>query len=507
MASTPARAPIATFRPNGLPSWPMLLIAGRGKTGKSYAAYEASGSDLIGRTFVIVFGERIEHEYGKIPGARFEFVDLDAYGGQNYKGLMGAISAAIGEPSEDGKPNHIVVDSAGRVWNWLCDEADRVARVRYADKKKLSKIPTASTVADEITISSDLWNSATSLWMDFLDLLKTHTGPVTLTSLIEEVTDFKDGKPSKDRIWRISGQKRFSADVDVVVELPVYREAYVTGMRSMKWEMVETGNHTRENRFHDFTVDKLWRTMGMDGAVTAAQHATLTHDDGLRPTNGQDDRQGGDELAENVARWFRQATKPKDQHDVLDRLRIMREHFGDAVLDSVAFNDRESVLAVVLRGIESLTVSLNAARSQQPTQDTAPAPAPPTQPAPQAVAAAQQTAQDTRNPANDHVYACLADEISNQARVLGLPEDHYLSMLLTVKNGATSITDIHPAIVHRWVADQRPHVVDTLRAQGQATAADFYSRQPAQAFGMWGELTGADAHRDEDARAHQDATT
>ena len=47
----PEPPPLVTRKPSGLPSWPVILLAGREKTGKSYHAALASSSALIGRTF------------------------------------------------------------------------------------------------------------------------------------------------------------------------------------------------------------------------------------------------------------------------------------------------------------------------------------------------------------------------------------------------------------------------------------------------------------------------
>ena len=64
-------------RPTGATSWPLILVAGAPKTGKSYTVAELTGSDLIGETFWIEFGEPTAEEYGQVPGARYILAEHD----------------------------------------------------------------------------------------------------------------------------------------------------------------------------------------------------------------------------------------------------------------------------------------------------------------------------------------------------------------------------------------------------------------------------------------------
>ena len=85
---------LKTRKPTGLPAWPILLIAGVEKAGKTYAAAAASSSDLIGRTLWVSIGEDDPDEYGAIPGARFEIIrDL---GGNFYANIFRSIGELLG---------------------------------------------------------------------------------------------------------------------------------------------------------------------------------------------------------------------------------------------------------------------------------------------------------------------------------------------------------------------------------------------------------------------------
>ena len=121
---------LKTRKPTGKPLWPILLIAGIEKSGKSYAAAAASASKLIGRTLWVPVGEDDPDELGGIDGARFEIVEHDG----TYRGILSAVDAAVAELAKDDTPGLIVLDSGTRLWNLLSDEAQATANARAAKK-------------------------------------------------------------------------------------------------------------------------------------------------------------------------------------------------------------------------------------------------------------------------------------------------------------------------------------------------------------------------------------
>jgi len=140
-----------TRRPTGKPSWPILLVAGREKAGKSWSCAEASGSDLVGRTLWVGVGEDDPDEYGNVPGADFEIVEHDG----TYRDILAALQWATRQTSPDGRPVLVVLDSASRLWDLLCDMAQDDANRRAAKKGRAS---------DEAEIHMDLWNVAAGRW-------------------------------------------------------------------------------------------------------------------------------------------------------------------------------------------------------------------------------------------------------------------------------------------------------------------------------------------------------
>lgn len=238
-----------TRKPTGKPSWPIMLLAGVEKSGKTYAAAEASASDLIGNTYWIGVGEDDPDEYGAIDGARFEIVE---HGG-TYRDILGAIGDVVEQPRVDEKPNLIVLDSGGRMWSLLSDQAQETANERARKKGR-------AVSDDGAQITMDLWNAAKQRWNHILDVLRWHDGPVVITARLDEVAVVNDkGDPTKDKRWKVQAEKNLPFEVGVIVELRGFGEAYLTGVRSLKFKP-KPNEYTR---LDGFTVDDLWRKLGL----------------------------------------------------------------------------------------------------------------------------------------------------------------------------------------------------------------------------------------------------
>ena len=255
---------IHTRKPTGKPPWPIMLLAGSEKAGKSYAAAVASASPVIGRTFWISIGEDDPDELGALPGARFEIVEHDG----TYRGILGAIDTAAAQPA-DGLPNMIVVDSSSRLWDLLVDDEQAKANSRYAAKVRAGK---ATAAEDDAQITMDLWNHAKSRWGNVMTLLRSHAGPVIITSRFKLVTVIEKGKPTSEKEWKVQAEKSLIFDVGVVVEMPARGEVYLSSVRSLKFA-AEPGARVP---YADFTVERLWRDLGVTepGSTTARVHAT-----------------------------------------------------------------------------------------------------------------------------------------------------------------------------------------------------------------------------------------
>ncbi|MFF8817308.1 AAA family ATPase [Leucobacter sp. NPDC015123] len=253
-AAKPGPPPaLATRKPSGLPSWPVILLAGREKTGKSYHAALASSSALIGRTLWLGFGEKDPDEYGAIPGARFEIVEYDG----TLSGLQAFARAAVAQPQEDGKPNLIIVDSGTVIWDTLRDKATWMARQRGSINKN----------TQEPIVGMDLWNHVTGEWNALLRTLRSHNGPVIITARMDTTTVMNDrGQPTPVKEDKVKGQRNLAYDVDAIIEMPSRGRATLTGARSVLHKLPERMD------IEDFDtkgIDWLWRSLGLDKHATA----------------------------------------------------------------------------------------------------------------------------------------------------------------------------------------------------------------------------------------------
>lgn len=259
-----------TRKPSGKPPWPIMLIAGAEKAGKSYACAAASASELVGRTFWVGVGEDDPDELGALPGARFEIVEHDG----TYRDVLAALTWAQQQTAE-GRPNLIVLDSATRLWDLLCDEQQHVANKRAERKAAKFNKPLPD---EDATITMDQWNTAKQRWAHCIDTLRDHNGPSLVTARLESVTvlDGK-GQPTTDRTWKVKAEKSLPYDVGVTVELPRRGEAFLTGVRSLRYKPSDKGR----DEYPDFTVEKLWTDLGLaeEGATSERHHAAIDPED------------------------------------------------------------------------------------------------------------------------------------------------------------------------------------------------------------------------------------
>ncbi|MGW0562967.1 hypothetical protein ACWDZ4_20665 [Streptomyces sp. NPDC003016] len=329
-----------TNKPNGSPSWPMLLLAGTEKSGKSYEAAKFSGSDLVGRTFWIEVGEGEGHHYGAVPGARYELVRHDG----TYRDILDAVRWAAWQPrGEDGKPNAIVLDSVSILWELLGDEQAVIARRRAAERAARQKNPAPPDPTD-YTITTDQWNVAKRRWALVIDALRHHDGPVILCARMDEVTVFDAaGQPTKDRTWKIQAEKKLGFEVTGTIQLRGYRRAFMTGMRSLRLNIPPD----QIVPYPGFSLDKLMRDLGLHElettprtyvapqpeayieeydaeAVRLADQSNRSRDTRRQAAQGQlpDD----DEVAEAIRSAFE---GDGDKHQALVRVRA---HYGATVL-------------------------------------------------------------------------------------------------------------------------------------------------------------------------------
>lgn len=221
---------IRTRKPTGAVPWPLILLEGAEKAGKSWACAEFSASEKVGQTYWIDLNEGAADEYGAIPGARYLVVEHDG----TWQDIIGQVSeirqeatraADAGEP-----PVVLVIDSMTAEWDLLKDWTANRAKETKTNKAKLQRDPNA-----EISISMNFWNDATSRHRRLMTMLMTFPGVVVMTARGKEVAALDaGGRPiegSKD--YKVEGHKNLAYDASVWVRLSRDHPPIVIGARSV----------------------------------------------------------------------------------------------------------------------------------------------------------------------------------------------------------------------------------------------------------------------------------
>lgn len=260
-----------TRKPTGKPGFPMILLAGVEGSGKTWAAAQATGMDMIDRAFFIEVGESMADEYGAIPGARFEIVQHDGTIGQ----ILSAVTWAAQQPATEGKVNMLIVDSISIIWEMIKDGLQHTANERAAHKARRYNKPMPK---EDVQINMDLWNRGADLWSKLMTQCRNFPGPVVVTARLNNVVLMDDkGQPSKERDWKIEGHKSAPYSAQVVVQAREPRVWTLTKVATTS-EMVQS---QIGKVIPDFTVEMLLVGMGVDVNAQASTYVEPKQDNSL----------------------------------------------------------------------------------------------------------------------------------------------------------------------------------------------------------------------------------
>lgn len=274
---------LQTRKPTGLPSWPVVLLGGREKAGKTWTALHGSTSPLVGRTLYIGVGEDDPDEYQAIPGADFDIVLHDG----TYAGIRGAVEDAVAEPQVDGKPTLIVFDSATRAWNLIVDNAQAVANRKAKGRQ--------DPLTGDYSVTPDLWNAAAAQWAGIMNPLLRHQGPVVVTARLDNVMVMRNGQPTSEKEWKIQGHKTLPFDASAVVEMRERGHFLLTGVRSARIALPEP------RLIPEFSLPWFWDLLGLAQGVGERVHSGIVADSGLEDAVAA--VQGARNLAELQKVW------------------------------------------------------------------------------------------------------------------------------------------------------------------------------------------------------------
>ena len=197
---------LKTVKPTGRTAWPRILLEGTQHSGKSWSVAELSASPKVGRTVVLVLGEDTSmwHEYGGIPGSRFELAVHDG----TWASLIDIAKDARAEAQaavEAGElPFVLCIDQMTAVWDGLKNWTSHRAANSAAGRKVLEADPDA-----KVDVPTNYWNDTNDRHGELMTVLLTFPGIVIMVARGGEVMLFEDGKPARGKktTWSVQVQK------------------------------------------------------------------------------------------------------------------------------------------------------------------------------------------------------------------------------------------------------------------------------------------------------------
>lgn len=243
--------PLRTRKPTGVIPWPIVLIEGEEKAGKSWVAAQFTGSDKTGQAYWLELGEDTADEYANVPGSDYLLIEHNG----SYRDILGQIEAVHAEARRAAaakeKPVVLVIDSGSMLWRMLVNWTNERARRTPKNQAKLRQDPDA-----EIKPAMNLWNDAADRWQRVMYLVRTMPGIVILLARGKEVAAVDGrGEPipgTKD--WRVEAHKSLAFDATVWVRLRREEPAQIIGARSLKFEVPRNG---MPKTMPDFSIEKL----------------------------------------------------------------------------------------------------------------------------------------------------------------------------------------------------------------------------------------------------------
>jgi hypothetical protein len=221
---------LKTRQPTGAVPWPLVLIEGEEKAGKTWACAEFTASPRVGRCFWIDLGEGAADEYGAIPGAHYEIVEHDGSFAALVANVTEIRDIAAQALAAGDKPVVLVIDTMTEEWAILSDWARDCARASKANKRKLAEDPNA-----EIIVSSNYWNNANARHRQLMRMLKKFPGIVLMTSHGKLTAVIgPDGQPVEGKKeHKVEAQKTLGADASCWLRLYRNEPGVIVGGRSV----------------------------------------------------------------------------------------------------------------------------------------------------------------------------------------------------------------------------------------------------------------------------------
>lgn len=219
-----------TRRPTGAVPWPLLLVEGPEKTGKTFRSILLTKSERVGQGYWIDLGEGSADEYGAIEGVNYEIVQHDGSWHDIYQAVRDVYEEAQRAAAAKEKPVVLLIDGMNAEWDLHKNWASNRARSTETNRKKLERDPNA-----EIKIPQNCWNDANARHRQLMWMLMRFPGIAIMTARGKVVSAVDDhGRPIEGKKdYRVEGQKELGYDASCWIRLYRDEPAVIVGARSV----------------------------------------------------------------------------------------------------------------------------------------------------------------------------------------------------------------------------------------------------------------------------------
>lgn len=224
--------------------WPLIVLGGPEKGGKSHTAATFCSSKKVGQRFWLDLNEGAADEYVSLSirdekDEGYEIVDHDGSFSDIYDQVLEVDKIAREADAKGEPPTVLVIDSGTAEWKMLSMWAYSRAERLKTNKALLANDPDA-----QIDVPWYLWNEPNKRHWRLMDVLKQMPGIVIMTGRLAEKTVIENGKPRRDgaKEWKIEVQKDVVYDATAVIH--IYREKNtrrftLAGVRSLHFPQPE----------------------------------------------------------------------------------------------------------------------------------------------------------------------------------------------------------------------------------------------------------------------------
>jgi len=319
-----------TRPPTGVVPWPLILIEGGEKTGKSFACAVLSASKKVGRTLWLDWGEGAADEYGAISGARYEVIEHDG----SWASILSQVEAAKEEArraKDAGEPPVVLIlDSITCEWEQLKDWANDRAKTQKSNREKLQRDPNA-----EIQVTMNLWNDAAARHRKLMTILMTFPGIAVITARGGETALVENGRPVEGKkSYRVDGHKSLAYDASCWIRLARDSRPQIVGARSVHASAGRPGVDPAELLPKDWTLEWLiFDKLKCNPATAQTRDLTEPKTDVMTPEQIRDEALETTTTPERIRELYTEAKRAR-----YDAVALVNET-----------GDEEPVLALLIR--------------------------------------------------------------------------------------------------------------------------------------------------------------